>query len=493
MQRFSKAYRHPALDARITLERLVAEARCLLRARRNGVDVPRLYAADTRAFWASISSRLRKEFRLLNEEAGALVRRGDAPASLPAADCISASAVAIPATNAADIGTAAAAGSPAAPSAALPLPSSAGGGPRIIMEWVHGITAKAAIDALGKGSPVAGAGAGFGVSAGSAAGSASSSSADGSAAAAASSSDAIASERAALARDIGAVIARLHNGGIVHGDLTTSNVMVRAPQALPDALAAARTAVASASASSSSAAAHAVAPVNASSIRLPDLPCFAGLSPLDRLLAEHAAVSEALAELAPAPSGGSAAAAATASASASVAAASDAAAAAPPPEQLPMPPQPVDAALHAGLRFPVLLIDFGLASMSSSAEDRAVDLYVLERAVLSAHATAEEEAEADGEGANGDDVADDVDGAGAGGAGGVDADNDSDDDTAFAGAAAGEPAAAAAAAAAADPHTAAGLFAIILAGYLSTATDAVEVGRRYEAVRRRGRKRLAFG
>jgi len=33
----------------------------------------------------------------------------------------------------------------------------------------------------------------------------------------------------------------------------------------------------------------------------------------------------------------------------------------------------------------VTLIDFGLASVSSSAEDRAVDLYVLERALVSTH------------------------------------------------------------------------------------------------------------
>ena len=33
----------------------------------------------------------------------------------------------------------------------------------------------------------------------------------------------------------------------------------------------------------------------------------------------------------------------------------------------------------------VVLIDFGLSGVSSSAEDKAVDLYVLERAILSRH------------------------------------------------------------------------------------------------------------
>lgn len=37
----------------------------------------------------------------------------------------------------------------------------------------------------------------------------------------------------------------------------------------------------------------------------------------------------------------------------------------------------------------VTLIDFGLSSMNASNEDKAVDLYVLERALLSAHATGE--------------------------------------------------------------------------------------------------------
>lgn len=36
------------------------------------------------------------------------------------------------------------------------------------------------------------------------------------------------------------------------------------------------------------------------------------------------------------------------------------------------------------------LIDFGLASVSSSVEDRAVDLYVLERAFISTHPALED-------------------------------------------------------------------------------------------------------
>ncbi|KAK3013772.1 hypothetical protein RJ639_010131 [Escallonia herrerae] len=46
-ERFSKKYRHPTLDAKLTLKRLNAEARCLTKARRLGVPTPALYAVDT--------------------------------------------------------------------------------------------------------------------------------------------------------------------------------------------------------------------------------------------------------------------------------------------------------------------------------------------------------------------------------------------------------------------------------------------------------------
>ncbi|CAI0434031.1 unnamed protein product [Linum tenue] len=46
-ERFSKKYRHPTLDAKLTLKRLNAEARCTTKARRLGVSTPSLYAVDT--------------------------------------------------------------------------------------------------------------------------------------------------------------------------------------------------------------------------------------------------------------------------------------------------------------------------------------------------------------------------------------------------------------------------------------------------------------
>uniref|UniRef100_A0A8I6XRU9 non-specific serine/threonine protein kinase n=1 Tax=Hordeum vulgare subsp. vulgare TaxID=112509 RepID=A0A8I6XRU9_HORVV len=45
-ERFSKKYRHPLLDSKLTLKRLNAEARCMTKARRLGVPTPVLYAVD---------------------------------------------------------------------------------------------------------------------------------------------------------------------------------------------------------------------------------------------------------------------------------------------------------------------------------------------------------------------------------------------------------------------------------------------------------------
>ncbi|KAL5077145.1 hypothetical protein RYX36_016129 [Vicia faba] len=45
-ERFSKKYRHPILDSKLTLKRLNAEARCTTKARRLGVCTPVLYAVD---------------------------------------------------------------------------------------------------------------------------------------------------------------------------------------------------------------------------------------------------------------------------------------------------------------------------------------------------------------------------------------------------------------------------------------------------------------
>ncbi|PHT46951.1 hypothetical protein CQW23_16109 [Capsicum baccatum] len=45
-ERFSKKYRHPILDSKLTLKRLNAEARCMTKARRLDVLTPVLYAVD---------------------------------------------------------------------------------------------------------------------------------------------------------------------------------------------------------------------------------------------------------------------------------------------------------------------------------------------------------------------------------------------------------------------------------------------------------------
>ncbi|XP_019084495.1 PREDICTED: TP53-regulating kinase-like isoform X2 [Camelina sativa] len=46
-ERFPKKYRHPVLDAKLTLKRMNAEARCMTKARKLGVCTPVLYAVDT--------------------------------------------------------------------------------------------------------------------------------------------------------------------------------------------------------------------------------------------------------------------------------------------------------------------------------------------------------------------------------------------------------------------------------------------------------------
>ncbi|KAI8943012.1 hypothetical protein NX059_001050 [Plenodomus lindquistii] len=46
-----KPYRHPALDRRLTKQRLLAEARSLIRVKRDGVNVPGVLGADWEAGW----------------------------------------------------------------------------------------------------------------------------------------------------------------------------------------------------------------------------------------------------------------------------------------------------------------------------------------------------------------------------------------------------------------------------------------------------------
>eukprot|EP00899_Mesostigma_viride_P012968 jgi/Mesvir1/21672/Mv04093-RA.1 len=45
-ERFKKSYRHPVLDAKLTLRRMNGEARCLARAAKLGVAVPAVYHLD---------------------------------------------------------------------------------------------------------------------------------------------------------------------------------------------------------------------------------------------------------------------------------------------------------------------------------------------------------------------------------------------------------------------------------------------------------------
>ncbi|KAK1913841.1 hypothetical protein P3342_007086 [Pyrenophora teres f. teres] len=46
-----KPYRHPTLDRRLTKQRLLAEARSLVRVKRDGVNVPGVLGADWEAGW----------------------------------------------------------------------------------------------------------------------------------------------------------------------------------------------------------------------------------------------------------------------------------------------------------------------------------------------------------------------------------------------------------------------------------------------------------
>ena len=118
-ERFTKAYRNPALDRALTPKRTIQEARCLVRCSQLGIDAPTLYALDVKAF-------------------------------------------------------------------------------RITMEFIDGVTARQALLDL---EATMGAG--------------------GDAAAAASAT------AEGYCRAMADIVARLHTAGIVHGDLTTSNFMVR--------------------------------------------------------------------------------------------------------------------------------------------------------------------------------------------------------------------------------------------------------------------------
>lgn len=141
-------------------------------------------------------------------------------------------------------------------------------------------------------------------------------------------------------RELGRVVARLHDGGLVHGDLTTSNVLVRGTSAWLD-------------------------PANGRVVereaRGP------GLAALEEALAERQRQQQD--ERGGTGKGGGGGGGAT-------------------PSNKPQP-HATAANLASAPRYahpsPVVLIDYGLASNSALPEDKAVDLYVLERALASAH------------------------------------------------------------------------------------------------------------
>ncbi|EON69125.1 BUD32 protein kinase [Coniosporium apollinis CBS 100218] len=146
-----------------------------------------------------------------------------------------------------------------------------------------------------------------------------------------------------LMRRVGRAVGRLHEIGVVHGDLTTSNLMLRparrkaerAPNPEPG----------QESESSEAAAAAAAAATGTTEDATSSTPV------------PPTTVSTTSAEAAPSP---------------------------PPPPTQPPPQEPL-----TSLAGDIVLIDFGLATQTIQDEDRAVDLYVLERAFGSTHPAAE--------------------------------------------------------------------------------------------------------
>lgn len=63
-ERFQKSYRHPDLDSKLTRRRVLAEARCLSKCRRMGMDTPTLFLVDldkSRLFMEKIDGMTVKE------------------------------------------------------------------------------------------------------------------------------------------------------------------------------------------------------------------------------------------------------------------------------------------------------------------------------------------------------------------------------------------------------------------------------------------------
>lgn len=93
--RFSKRYRHPVLDRRLTSRRLTQEARALLRLRKEGLQVPCVYYVDCRTHsivMEDVKGRTLREY--LDSPEGVLhgpavmARAGDAVAKMHLADVI---------------------------------------------------------------------------------------------------------------------------------------------------------------------------------------------------------------------------------------------------------------------------------------------------------------------------------------------------------------------------------------------------------------------
>jgi TP53 regulating kinase-like protein len=300
-QRIRKRYRHPDLDARLTASRLRAEARAMARARKLGVPSPALYQVELPAatiYMERVDGHSVKA--LLSGGALALPDVGEDAAATAAAE------------EARDEEMVASGGSAAALMAAAAASQRAklqgGAAPPPLVP-----------------PPQAAQGAGGGAAAATAA--------------AAASSTATTTERATLAlmRELGRVVARLHDGGLVHGDLTTSNVLVRGTESWLDPL---HGRAVEANATGAALAALEAALAERERRQAAAAPGGRGSHPPSHKPQPHATADHLAASK----------------------------------QQHPSPPHP-----------PVVLIDYGLASNSTLPEDKAVDLYVLERALGSAH------------------------------------------------------------------------------------------------------------
>ena len=129
-----------------------------------------------------------------------------------------------------------------------------------------------------------------------------------------------------MLRSIGRLVALLHDGGLIHGDLTTSNMLLRDPH---NELV--RTEATSG---------HSCTSTSSVAVVLIEMPVFAANLKQEEFLPTH-----------------------------------------PHQDSFRVVPSAVDKGTHCMQ----VLIDFGLSYNNTLAEDKAVDLYVLERAFTSAH------------------------------------------------------------------------------------------------------------